>query len=141
MPSRTFFVPLGDDQIVDRLLQTVRQVGTLCLDVKNPGWDNARGYLFDHDANTLYFPVSKKYLDDRDLDRYEVLIWSQPRVLVVGRLSSATSDEDVSMTRKLAAAKGWKAEEIDSMLLDQRNRKPRKNRHKLLIESVREATK
>lgn len=133
-------VPLGDDQIVDHLLQIVRDAGTLCLDVKDPGWDNARGYLFDPDSNTLYFPVSKKYLDDRELDRYEVLIWSQPRVLVVGRLSSATSEQDVGLASKLAAAMGWEPGKIDYMLFDQRHHKPRKNRHKLLIESVRETT-
>ena len=110
----------------------------LCLDVKNPGWDDARGYVFDPDSNTLYFPVAKKYLDDRDLDRYEVLIWSQPRVLVVGRLSSATSDKDVGLEIKLLAAQGWEAEKIDYMLFDRRHHRPRTNRHKLLIESVRE---
>jgi len=124
---------------VDRLLRIVCESDTLCLDVKDPGWDNARGYLFDSASNALYFPVSKKYLDDRSLDRYEVLIWSQPRVLVVGRLSPATSDEDAEVQGKLAAAQGMEPDKIDYVLFDQRHHKPRKNRHKLLIETVRAA--
>jgi hypothetical protein len=67
---------------VGPLRQIVRDTGMLCLDVANPGWDNARGYVFDPGADVLYFPVSKKYLDGRDLDRHEVLIWGQPRVIV-----------------------------------------------------------
>src|SRR5262249_53159606 len=121
--------PLGDDQYVDRLLQVVRENSTLCLDVEDSGWDGARGYLFDSASNTLYFPVSKKYLDGRGIDRYEVLIWSQPRVLVVGRLSPATSDQDVQVQSKLAAVRGMEPDKIDYLLFDQRHHKPRKNRH------------
>jgi hypothetical protein len=124
---------------VHPLLEVVRANNTLCLNVKNPGWDDARGYLFDADSNALYFPISMKYLDDRPHDRYEVLIWAQPRVLVVGRLSPATSEPDIHIQRALATAQGMEAEKIDYMLFDQRHHKPRKNRHKLLIDSVHAA--
>jgi hypothetical protein len=123
---------------VDRLLQIVRENSTLCLDVEDPGWDNARGYLFDTNSNALYFPVSKKYLHGRTLSRYEVLIWSLPRVIAAGRLLPATSDEDATVQAKLAAAQGMNPGEIDYLLFDQRHHKPRANRHKLLIESARE---
>lgn len=113
----------------------------LCLNVKDPGWENARGYFFDTDSLMLYFSVSGKYLDHRSLDRYEVLIWSQPRVLVTGRLSPAISDEDMELQAKLAAAQGMEPGKIDYMLFDQRNHKPRRNHYKLLIESAREATR
>jgi hypothetical protein len=126
-----------DDHRVDRLLRVVRETNLLCLDVEHPGWDSARGYLLDSAANTLYFPVSRKYLQGRSLDRFEVLIWSQPRVLVVGRLPSATSDHDAQVAAELAAARGMEPDQIDYLLFDQRNRKPRKNRHKLLIETMR----
>ena len=124
---------------MDRHLQIIGEHHTLCLDVKNPGWDNARGYLFDPGSRALYFPVSKRYLDGRSLDRYQVLIWSQPRVLVTGRLLPAVSDEDTETESRLAAAGGMELDQIDRLLFDQRHHKPRKNQHKLLIESVREA--
>jgi hypothetical protein len=133
---QTFLLPVGDDRRVSRLLQLVRESSVLCLHVINPGWDDARGYLFDPASNVLYFPVSKKYLDGRSFDRYEVLIWSQPRVLVVGHLSPASSDEDAAVQLKLASARGAEPAKIDYMLFDQRNHKHRKNRHKLSIDSM-----
>ncbi|HUB40874.1 MAG TPA: hypothetical protein VMA72_18650 [Streptosporangiaceae bacterium] len=123
---------------MDRLLQVVRAAHLLCLDASNPEWDNARGYLFDTGTGELYFPVSARYLHDRKLDHYEVLIWSHPRLLVAGRLSSATSDLDVQLQAELASARGLAPDKIDVMLFDQRNHKPRKNRYKLALESVRE---
>lgn len=72
------------------------------------------------------------------LDHYEVLIWSRPRLLVAGRLSSATSDQDVQLQAELASARGMTPDKIDVLLFDQRNHKPRGSRRKLLIESVRE---
>ena len=138
-PGTWYQRDLATADSMDRLLQIVREHSTLCLDVSGPGWDNARGYLYDPAANVLYFPVSASYLKGRSADRYEVLIWSQPRLLVVGRLSPATSDEDAGTQRKLAAAQGMDADTIDNLLFDRRNHKPRKNRHKLVIESVSEA--
>ena len=41
----------------DDLIVLVKGAGTLCLDVSNPGWNSARGYLFDEGSTTLYFPV------------------------------------------------------------------------------------
>ncbi len=123
---------------MDRLLEVVRAAHLLCLDTSNPGWDNARGYLFDTGSGELYFPVSARYLHDRKLDHYEVLIWSHPRLLVAGPLSSATSDLDVQLQADLASARGMAPDKIDIMLFDQRNHKPRKHRHKLVIEFVRE---
>ena len=108
------------------LLQVVLATSTLCLEVSNPNWDGARGYLVDPDTNTLYFPVATKYLTGRDLGRYEVLIWSQPRVVVTGRLSPATSAADIEAARQLAIDRGQDAAKVDYMLFDQRNHKPRR---------------
>jgi hypothetical protein len=127
-----------DNRPVDRLLQVVRDAGLLCLDVSNPAWDNARGYLFDTGSGQLYFPVSARYLQERRLDHYEVLIWSRPRLLVTGRLCSATSDQDMQVQVELASARGMTSDKIDVLLFEQRHHKPRRNRHKLVIESVRE---
>jgi hypothetical protein len=125
---------------VDHLLRLVGARGTLCLDVENPGWDNARGYLFDSGTQTMFFPVAKKFLEGRDLDRYEVLIWSQPRMIAIGRLSAATSDDDARIQTEVARATDLNAAEIKLMLLDGRNNKPRKNRYKLVLETLREAS-
>jgi hypothetical protein len=124
---------------VEQLLPLVGARGILCLDVENPGWDNARGYLFEHRTRTLYFPVAKKYLERRDLERYEVLVWSQPRVIAIGRLSAATSDEDARIQTELAGATDLNAAQIKLMLFDGRNNRPRKNRYKFVLESLREA--
>ena len=67
------------------LLALIRAGGHLCLQVDDPGWESARGYLFDESRMTLYFPVAKKYLTP-PLSRYEVLILSQPEVVVRGEL-------------------------------------------------------
>jgi len=125
---------------VDHLLRLVGARGILCLEVQNPGWDNARGYLFDSGTRTMFFPVAKKYLEGRDLERYEVLIWSQPRIIVIGRLSDAASDEDSRIQTELALAADFSAAQIKLMLFDARNHKPRKNRYKLVLEKLREAT-
>jgi hypothetical protein len=123
---------------VYRLLQVVRAAHLLCLDTSNPGWDNARGYLFETGSGELCFPVSARYLQGRRVDHYEVLIWSHPRLLVAGPLSNATSDRDMQLQADLASARGIAPDKIDLMLFDQRNHKPRKNRYKLVIKSVRE---
>jgi hypothetical protein len=125
---------------VEHLLRLVRVRGTLCLDVENPGWDNARGYLFDSDTRTMFFPIAKKYLERRDLERYEVLVWTQPRIIVTGCLSAASSDEDARIQTELARATDLTAAQIERMLFDGRNNKPRKNRYKLILETLREAT-
>jgi hypothetical protein len=46
----------------DDLLALIRVTGHLCLQVDDPSWEDARRYLFDESAMTLYFPVAKKYL-------------------------------------------------------------------------------
>src|SRR3954471_18531209 len=79
----------------DEVLEAIRRSGHLCLDVSHPGWDNARGYLFDEENGTLYFPVAKKYLP-ADPSSYRVLTWGQPKVLVTGELQPAISDEDMT---------------------------------------------
>jgi|GEM_PF-5977112 len=58
---------------MDDLLAVVANNNMLCLNVDEPSWDNARGYLFDAKSRTLYFPVDKKGRQGRNLDRYEVL--------------------------------------------------------------------
>jgi hypothetical protein len=87
---------------------------------------------------SFYLPVSAKYLQERRLDHYEVLIWSRPHLLVAGRLCSATSDENMQAQAEPASARGIPPDKIDVLLYDQRNHKPRRSRHKLRIESVRE---
>jgi len=123
-----------------QLLGIVSECRTLCLDIASPGWDGARGYLFDPEAMTLYFPVSPKYLHGRDLNQYEVLIWSRPRVLMTGRLSPATSPSDIERQRELATGDGLDGARIEVLLFDQRHHKPRKNRHKLQVASLTERT-
>ena len=113
-------------------------VKTLALNVSNPTWDSARGNLANPETNALNCPVATKYLIGRDLDRYEVLIWSQPRVVVTGRLSSATSAADIATARRLAIDRGQDPAKVDYMLFDQRDHKHRKNRHKLIVESMHE---
>ena len=128
------------DDHVEHLLRLIGARGLLCLDVSNPSWDNARGYLFDSGTRTMFFPVAKKYLEGRDLERYEVLVWSQPRIIASGRLSAATSDEDSRTQTRLARSTDLNAAQIKLMLFDGRNNKPRKNRYKLVLETLRQAT-
>ena len=123
-----------------KLLDIVSESRTLCLDIAKPGWDDARGYLYDPEGGTLFFPVSRKYFDGRDLNQYEVLIWSQPRVLAVGRLSQATSPSDIETQRRLAIGDGRDLAKVEFMLFEQRHDNPRKNRHKLQVERLAEAT-
>jgi len=117
------------------LLNLVRRSGTLCLNVDDPGWDNARGYLFDASTATLYFPVSKKYLPE-DLNGFRVLIWSMPRVVVTGDLPPATSDDDFTIQLSLARKSGIEEEKARYILLDQRTKRPRTSRHKLSIREL-----
>jgi hypothetical protein len=117
------------------LLALIRATGHLCLRVDDPGWENARGYLFDQSAMTLYFPVAKKYLTP-PLSQYEVLIWSQPRVVVRGELQPATSEEDTATQLSLARAAGLDANTARYMLLDQRTQKARKTRYKLIVRAI-----
>jgi hypothetical protein len=119
---------------VDSLGEHIRKHNTLCLDVENPGWDCACGYSFDPETGTMYFKVAKKYLDGRDLNRYEVLIWSRPpRMVVAGRLLPATSDDDAAAQVRLALARGFTGEQADLMIFDQRNHRPRRVLYKLVV--------
>jgi hypothetical protein len=122
----------------DDLLALIRASGTLCLQVDDPGWENARGYLFDEPAMTLYFPVAKKYLTF-PLAQYEVIIWSQPRVVVRGELQPATSEEDTATQLSLARAAGFDADKASYMLLDQRTQKARRTRYKLIVRDIARA--
>jgi hypothetical protein len=117
------------------LLALVRQAGTLCLNLESPGWDDARGYLFEDAPATLYFPVPKKYLTD-DLARFPVLIWSEPRVLATGELHPAVSDQDLKIQMALAGQSGMALHEAQYMLLDQRTKEVRKTRHKLVLREL-----
>lgn len=114
----------------------VRANSTLCLNVDNPGWDDARGYWFDEARSTLYFPVSKKYLADRDLAQYRVLIWCQPRVVVEGELMPATSETDTAVRLELAAAAGVADDDARLIILDQRTRRARRTSYKLQIRTA-----
>jgi hypothetical protein len=122
----------------DDLLDLIRATGHLCLQVDDPGWEDARGYLFDESAMTLYFPVAKKYLTP-PLSQYEVLIWSQPRVVVRGELQPAMSEEDTSTQLSLAYASGLDADKARYMLLDQRTQKARRTRYKLIVRDITRA--
>ena len=123
----------------EELLGLVRRAGTLCLNVESPGWDDARGYLFDDAHATLYFPVAKKYLTD-DLASFRVLIWSEPRVLATGELYPATSDQDLETQIALAGQTGIPLHEAQLMLLDQRTKRVRKARHRLVLRELSIAT-
>ena len=138
MSSNVWLHFLSEHARAEHLFRILQAHSTLCLDVKNPRWENARGYLFDSRTRTMYFPVAKKYLEGRDLAHYEVLIWSQPHVIATGRLLPASSDEDVQTDAELARARGWNPADIKLMLFDRRTNKPRKNRYKLIVESLRE---
>jgi hypothetical protein len=117
------------------LLNLVRRAGMLGLNVDDPGWDDARGYLFDESNATLYFPVSKKYLPE-DLNDFRVLIRSEPRVLVIGDLLPATSDDDFTIQLALALKSSMEEEKARYMLLDQRTKRPRRSRCKLVIREL-----
>lgn len=117
------------------LLDLVRRAGVLCLNVGNPGWDDARGYLFDESTTTLYFAVSKKYLPE-DLNDFRVLTWRKPRVLVTGDLLPATSDDDFTIQLALARKSRMEEEKARYMLLDQRTKRPRRSRYKLRIREL-----
>ena len=117
------------------LLALIRANGHLCLQVDDPGWENARGYLFDEPAMTLYFPVAKKYLTP-PLSRYEVIIWSKPRVVIRGELQPATSEDDTATQLSLARAAGLDADSARYMLLDQRTQKARRTRYKLVVREI-----
>ncbi len=124
---------------MEQQLRVIAVRDVLCLDVENPGWDNARGFLFDSGARTMFFPVAKKFLEGRDLERYEVLVLSRPRMIAMGRLSPAASDEDARTQAELARGTDLNADQIKLMLFDGRNGKPRKNRYRLVLDSLREA--
>jgi hypothetical protein len=124
----------------DDLVALIRATGLLCLQVDDPGWEDARGYLFDEPAMTLYFPVAKKYLT-RPLSDYAVLIWSQPQVVVRGELLPAISEEDTAKQLSLALARGtdMDASKARYILLDQRTQKARKTRYKLIVRDIARA--
>jgi hypothetical protein len=123
------------DELPPELLDLVRGAGTLCLNPEDPGWDNARGYLFDESSMALYFPVSQKYRPLQP-EGFRVLIWSQPRVVVTGDLHPARGDDDVAIQLSLAERKGMQPEKARYMLVDQRTNKPRRTRFKLLIRDL-----
>jgi hypothetical protein len=120
------------------LLAVIKGSRTLCLQIDDPGWEDARGYLVDESAMTLYFPVAKKYLRP-PLSRYEVLIWDEPRVLVRGELEPATSEEDTATQLSLARASGLDEDTASYMLLDQRTQKTRRTRYKLTVRDITRA--
>ena len=120
------------------LLALIRATGHLCLQVDDPGWENARGYLFDESGMTLYFPVAKKYLTP-PLSQNEVLILSQPKVVARGELQPATSEEDTATQLSLARAAGLEASKARYMLLDQRTQKARRTRHELIVRDIARA--
>ncbi len=113
----------------------MRRTDRLCLNIDDPGWDDARGYLFDEATATLYFPVAKRYLPERG-EGFRVLIWSQPRIIVTGDLLPATSDDDFILQLSLAEAQAMQPDKARFMLLDQRTKKPRRSRHKLVIQLI-----
>jgi hypothetical protein len=90
--------------------------------------EDARGYLFDESAMTLYFPVATKDLTP-PLPRYDVLILSQPRVVVRGELQPAASEEDNATQMSLPRGTGLDAEAAGYMLFDQRTQKARRTRY------------
>lgn len=122
----------------DDLLALIGATGHLCLQVDDPGWENARGYLFDESAMTLYFPVAKKYLTP-PLSQYEVIIWSEPPVVVCGELQPATSEEDTATQLSLARAADLDENTARYMLLDQRTQKARRTRYKLIVRDIARA--
>ena len=126
------------DRWDDDLLAVIKGSGTLCLQTDDPGWEDARGYLFDESAMTLYFPVAKKYLRS-PLSRYEVLIWNQTRVIVRGELEPATSEEDTATQLSLPRASGLDEDTARNILLDQRTRKARRTRYKLIVRDIARA--
>jgi hypothetical protein len=117
------------------LLNLVRRTGRLCRNTANPGWDNARGYLFDEATAMLYFVASTRYLPER-LEDFRVLIWSEPRVLVIGELMPATTEDDLTIQLSLAKRSGMGLEKARNMLLDQRTKRPRRSRYKLFIRKL-----
>jgi hypothetical protein len=126
---------LGVTTLPADLLDLVRRTGRLCLNVDDPGWDDARGYLFNEPTSTLYFPVSKRYLPTRP-EGFRVLVSSQPRVLVTGDLLPATSQDDTDLQLALAEASGIEPDNARFMLLDQRTKKARRTRYKLRIRDL-----
>jgi hypothetical protein len=123
------------DGLRPTLLDLVRRTRTLCLNVEDPGWDDARGYLFDETSATLYFLVSKKHLPSQP-EGFRVLILSKPRVIVTGDLHPASSDDDSAIQLSLAEAAGMEPGEAHYMLFDQRTKKPRRTRNKLLVRDL-----
>lgn len=125
---------MPDDPRAD-LLTALRASSTLCLNPRDPGLENARGYLFSESTMTLYFPVAKKYLPS-DVSRYEVLVLSDPKILIRGELQPATSEEDTAIQLELARAAGFDDREARHMLLDQRTKKARSARYKLVVREI-----
>ena|SRR5579883_2771325 len=121
--------------VPEEAMEAVRRSRTLCLNVTNPGWDDARGYLLDEESTTLYFPVAKKYLPADPLG-YQVLIWGATKVLVTGDLHPATSDADTAAQLALAEAGGMDPSKARLMLLDQRSHRARKTRYKLIVRAA-----
>jgi hypothetical protein len=133
--TRKFLSMETDVSLPRELLEIVRSNTTLCLNVENPGWDDARGYLIDKVAPILYFPVSKTYLPANPHEA-RVLIWSQPRLIVQGSLLQATSDDDGQNQLRLALDQGLDEVKARSMIFDSRTGRPRKTRHKLVAERI-----
>lgn len=119
----------------DEPLELIRKTGRLNLDLANPGWDDYRGYLFDEDSATLYFPVAKKYLTG-DLSKFRVLIASRPPVVVEGELSTAGEADDVVIQLRLAHESGMEAEKARFMVLKRRTQTARRTRYKLAVRQV-----
>lgn len=113
-------------------LEAIKRNNHLSLNVADPSWDNAKGYLFDEHNGTLYFPVEKKHLPANHLN-VGVLIRGQNKVLVTGELHPATSEYDKKTQLDLAKAGGMETSKAHAMLLDQRTGKARKLRYKLIV--------
>jgi hypothetical protein len=107
----------------------------LHLNVDNPGWDDARGYLLAPSGPILYFPMAKKYFPDNPIEM-RVLIRSSPRIIAQGALTVAASQHDAEWQFELAMRQGMKEGNARYMIFDKRTGKPRNTRYKLLVAKI-----
>jgi hypothetical protein len=70
------------------------------------------------------------------LSQYEVIIWSQPRVVIRGELQPATPEKDTATQLSLARAAGFDENEARYKLLDQRAQNARRARYKLIVRDI-----
>ncbi|MEQ1698419.1 MAG: hypothetical protein ABL901_21545 [Hyphomicrobiaceae bacterium] len=105
------------------------------LNIESPGWDDARGYLFEMSGPTLYFPVAKKYLPENP-EKMRVLIGHSPRKIAEGELMAATSQDDAARQLELAILQGMEESKARYMIFDSRSGRPRKTRYKLIVARI-----